>query len=217
MLLRGKPTIVHRNLLMITHILFDLGGVMLEVEKEQIFIELSRATGLDTRLVADCLMRDEAFWAHFASQEHTVPEVAAWVNCRLGTTLSPEVVEAAFNAELGPPIDTTVQVLPILKSNFSVGCLSNTNSIHWNALLHDYEMMQLFDHRFSSQQLGCAKPNPRIYRRVEKLLNVSPEKILFFDDRAENIESARMLGWHARLYQSYESLRNDLVEWGAVV
>lgn len=202
---------------MITHILFDLGGVVLDVEKEQIFIELAQATGLDSSLIADCLVRDEAFWAHFASREHTVPEVVAWVNSRLDTTLSPEVVEAAFNAELGPPIDTTVQVLPILKSNFSIGCLSNTNSIHWNALLRDYEMMHLFEHRFASQQLGCAKPNPAIYRRVEKLLNVSPRQILFFDDRAENIESAQMLGWHARLYQNYESLRKDLVEWGVVV
>lgn len=115
---------------------------------------------------------------------------------------------------LAPPIESTVQLLPVLKARVTVGCLSNTNSIHWNELLRRYEMMQLFEHRFASQQLGCAKPNPTIYHRVEDLMGVSPEHILFFDDRAENVEAANQRGWHGRLYRNYLGLKSDLGEWG---
>lgn len=73
--------------------------------------------------------------------------------------------------------------------------------------------MGQFDRRFASQILGCAKPGKEIYEKVAGFINAQPRQILFFDDRAENVETARRMGWHARLYVEHARLLADLAEF----
>lgn len=51
-----------------------------------------------------------------------------------------------------------------------------------------------FDVVVISYEVGCAKPEPRIFEITLDRLGVPPEQALFVDDRAENIEGARRLG-----------------------
>ena len=39
------------------------------------------------------------------------------------------------------------------------------------------------------------KPEPKIYEDVESMVGEKGEKLLFIDDRLENIEAARARGW----------------------
>ena len=50
-----------------------------------------------------------------------------------------------------------------------------------------------FDVVVISCDVGCAKPDPRIYQITLDRLGVAPADALFVDDRAENIEGARQL------------------------
>ena len=52
-------------------------------------------------------------------------------------------------------------------------------------------------HRFAAHLLGLAKPDRTIYETVTAELGVAPDQILFFDDRADNVASARACGWRA--------------------
>jgi len=45
-----------------------------------------------------------------------------------------------------------------------------------------------------SAELGLAKPDPRIYQMTLSQLGSPPERALFIDDMARNIEAARKLG-----------------------
>ncbi len=101
-------------------------------------------------------------------------------------------------------------------SVYKVGCLSNTNSIHWDTLLQSYPFMHLFDRRFASQLMGCAKPGREIYEKAAGFLGAQPRQILFFDDRIENVEMAQRLGWHARLYVGHERLVGDISQFLAL-
>ena len=40
------------------------------------------------------------------------------------------------------------------------------------------------------------------------------QAILFVDDRASNVDGARMCGWRAMLYRGPESLSQALAQWG---
>jgi putative hydrolase of the HAD superfamily len=40
------------------------------------------------------------------------------------------------------------------------------------------------------------------------------QSILFVDDRAANVDGARMCGWRAMLYRGPESLSQALAHWG---
>jgi len=80
------------------------------------------------------------------------------------------------------------------------GCLSNTNERHCRVMLQqpDYRPLQEhLDHRFLSHRIGARKPAAAVYAHVEQHVEVAPEAIVFFDDRAENIDAARARGWIA--------------------
>jgi len=197
-------------------VLFDLGGVLLQVDQLKIFERLSAVSKLPPPIVQRRIVDAQEFWRDFGVREISPSQLTATVNRILTSSLSEEVVVCAFNAELGAQIDSTVAVIPSLRHRTQVGCLSNTNSIHWDELLRSYSFMNLFDRRFASQLLGCEKPDKIIYEKVEGLLRVKPQSILFFDDREENVVSAHRVGWNARHYTGHPSLLLGLQEFSLV-
>lgn len=52
-------------------------------------------------------------------------------------------------------------------------------------------------YRFASHLMGVAKPDRRAYENVERGTGTRGDAVLFFDDRVENVEAARALGWRA--------------------
>ena len=52
-------------------------------------------------------------------------------------------------------------------------------------------------HRHASHLLGLAKPDAAIYHAFAHQTGFSPNRIVFFDDLAENIQAARASGWNA--------------------
>lgn len=46
------------------------------------------------------------------------------------------------------------------------------------------------------------KPEEPIYRLMERLIGLPPERLLFLDDTEKNVLAARRYGWHAELYRS---------------
>jgi putative hydrolase of the HAD superfamily len=195
-------------------IVFDLGGVLLEVAFDNIVRELAALTGLSATDVRARLFSKPAFWTRFAEEEFSAAALHREVQDMLEAALDVEAVVRAFNAELGAEIRTTSALVPELRKQAGVACLSNTNSVHWERLLEAYPFMQHFDRRFASQMLGCSKPCDRIYERVAGLLDAPPQSILFFDDRSENVAGAAKAGWNARLYTDHETLLRDLSLFG---
>jgi epoxide hydrolase-like predicted phosphatase len=197
-------------------VLFDLGGVLVDVDQSRIFAGLAAQTGMQhseirARVLAQFPLHDD-----FIVQEYLPDRLTKEINQSLGTNLTQEQVVDSVNAELGSTIETTAQLLPMLRTRIKVGCLSNTNSIHWDHMLRSYRFMSHFDRRFASQILGHAKPGSQIYSAVLKLLDVGPKQILFFDDKQENVDAALRLGWHARLYSSHDRLIAELKEFAIV-
>lgn len=197
-------------------VLFDLGGVLVEVVQPRIFNHLQQLTDIPAASIEQKMKSASFFRDHFMVKEFTPSEIAVHVNEVLGQQLSDADVIAALNSELGAEIATTATMLPALQRKTKVGCLSNTNSIHWDKLLSSYAFMQSFDRRFASQILGCAKPGKEIYEMVASNLGAHPREILFFDDKQENVETAQRLGWHARVYTTHEQLVADLAELSLV-
>lgn len=191
-------------------VLFDLGGVLVDVDQSRIFEELALKTELEAGQIKDTLLRAIPLNTEFIIKEYLPHQIAEEVNRALGITISESDVVAALNAELGEPIHTTAALLPELRSRVSIGCLSNTNSIHWDRLLDGYPFMQHFDRRFASQIVGHAKPGREIYQVVADRLSVRPDKILFFDDKEENVRTAQLLGWHAHVYRDHAGLLGTL-------
>lgn len=58
------------------------------------------------------------------------------------------------------------------------------------------------------------KPEEPIYRVLFDRVGAAPERMLFIDDRADNIETARRLGMAGHLFVEPEALRADLAQRG---
>lgn len=61
---------------------------------------------------------------------------------------------------------------------------------------------ELFDEVVLSCEVGCAKPDPRIYQVILERLGVAPGDVLFVDDVSDNVEAAESLGMPAHLHRN---------------
>ena len=72
-----------------------------------------------------------------------------------------------------------------------------------------------FDEIVYSAALGVCKPERVFYTNAQARMGVTvAQSILFVDDKASNVDGARMAGWRAMLYRGPESLERALAGWG---
>lgn len=72
-----------------------------------------------------------------------------------------------------------------------------------------------FDEIVYSAALGVCKPDRVFYTAAQARMGVTvAQSILFVDDKASNVDGARMAGWRAMLYRGPESLEKALAGWG---
>lgn len=77
-----------------------------------------------------------------------------------------------------------------------------------------YPFLRDFDRAYVSGRLGVTKPDPRIYEIVEQDCGIAPERLLFTDDRPENIQAAARRGWQTHLFQGPDGWAARLVAEG---
>ena len=99
-----------------------------------------------------------------------------------------------------------IDLLPVLKENYSLILLSNTNSLHEKYGWGDYSFVKYFDYQILSHEIGVMKPNPGIYKAAEALSTNLSESHIFIDDVFENVEGAINIGWDGIHFTGYENL-----------
>ncbi|MBS0219331.1 MAG: HAD-IA family hydrolase [Proteobacteria bacterium] len=96
-------------------------------------------------------------------------------------------------------------------------CFAATNQEHHRAayLRDTVGLGEHFDEIVYSAALGVCKPDRVFYTNAQARMGVTvAQSILFVDDKAANVDSARMCGWRAMLYRGPESLTAALAHWG---
>ena len=96
-------------------------------------------------------------------------------------------------------------------------CFAATNQEHHRtAYLRDtVGLDRHFDEIVYSAALGVCKPDRVFFTNAQARMGVAVgQSILFVDDRAANVDGARMCGWRAMLYRGPESLARALGQWG---
>ena len=87
----------------------------------------------------------------------------------------------------------------------------NNESAELNAhRLRVFGLRDIFDAFFTSCWVGVLKPARQIYDRALGMSQAEPSAAVFIDDREPNLETARGLGMHTILYQDASRLRRDL-------
>ena len=97
-----------------------------------------------------------------------------------------------------------IDMLLELRKDHKVYLLSNIYDRGWQIATeafrkHGVEPEDCFDKLFLSHEMQLAKPDPRIFHAVIDATGIKPEETIFFDDSRSNIETAKAMGFQAKL------------------
>jgi 2-haloacid dehalogenase len=88
--------------------------------------------------------------------------------------------------------------------------ISNWSAETWHHATEQFAFLDWFDGLVISGLEGVAKPDPKIFHLACKRYNLTPERAVFVDDMAANVESARALGFHGIHFTDAAALRRQL-------
>jgi glucose-1-phosphatase len=190
-------------------VLFDLGGVLIEVAGVHAMLEL---TGMES---------EEELWRRwlacpwvrrFESGGCSETEFAAGVVADWQLDISAAAFLAAFRDWPAGPLPGAAELVAQTRASVATGCFSNTNTLHWHHHMAAWPLTDLFDHRFLSFELGLLKPDIAAFEHVAELLAVPAERVLFLDDNAVNVAGALAAGFQATRAAGVGEARQRLVE-----
>jgi putative hydrolase of the HAD superfamily len=97
-----------------------------------------------------------------------------------------------------------------------VGCLNNEARETNEYRFARYGLRKYFQVAFSSCYVGLRKPGAPIFRRALDILGVPPERVLFIDDRQENVAGAESVGIKTIRFTGATALRPQLTDLGVL-
>lgn len=105
-----------------------------------------------------------------------------------------------FKAEHQINFDLIKHIKELRKNKRKCILATNQEKYRLEYMKKEMDFETTFDKIYSSNIIGCKKPNIEYYRYILDDLNEIPSNIIFYDDRQENIESAKSLGINSYLY-----------------
>lgn len=188
----------------ISTIIFDFGGIFLNLDHQKTFDAFSILLGEEVTkenalaVIGECL--------HDIEKGTITNEVFLWkIQKLMDGNLDPLDIINAFNAMLLDVRNEVFSFLKDIRKRYKVILLSNTNAIHIdhvvkNVLEKENGIMDwesYFDTVYYSHNMGMRKPDHNIYEEVIKREALNPLEVLFIDDTRENVTAAMECGWNA--------------------
>ena len=178
-------------------LLFDLGRVVLDIDFNRTLGCWARYAGCEPQLLMQRFSRDELYRRH---EKGEISDAAFFAGLRssLGVDLSDAEFLEGWNAIFVGEIPGIRQLLARAAQHLPLYAFSNTNVPHVAYFSGQYaDVLGHFREIFLSSSIGLRKPDPEAYDHVVRAIGVPADRIVFFDDLAENIEGARARGFKA--------------------
>ncbi|MFD7221068.1 HAD-IA family hydrolase [Streptomyces sp. NPDC059892] len=135
---------------------------------------------------------------------------------RLGTHFDDRRIAALIEADLAgwSAVDDDMVALvgELAAAGRRIALLSNIPeelAVHYE---EHHRWLKHFEVRAFSCRIGHAKPEPAAYAWCLRALGLEPGRVLFVDDRDENIRAARDTGMHGHLFTTPARLRKTLAQ-----
>lgn len=184
----------------IKHIIFDLGGVILNINYQLTYnafqeLGVKDFTSLYNQFTLNNLFGDLETGRiekgdFLAEMQKHAPE----------GTADQQIIDA-WNAMLLDFPVRRLQILQQLRQHYNLYLLSNTNAIHleaFNNILQQSRgipsLNEFFDKAYYSHLIGLRKPEKEAYQLVLEENGLNPSETLFIDDTLPNIEGAKLVG-----------------------
>lgn len=193
----------NKNMEPIKNIIFDLGGVVIDLARHRAITSL-RKLGIKD---ADMLLGEYEQKGPFLKLE-----TGEFTSADLYDTLLPMCAPGTTTRDIRDAFEQFLVDLPVERlrliealrgKGYKVFVLSNTNPImynHWieNAFRKDGKTVNdYFDGIVASFQERTCKPDPQIFRNLVERYRLNPHETLMLDDSAANCKAAESIGLNA--------------------
>jgi putative hydrolase of the HAD superfamily len=195
-------------------LLFDLGGVVIEIDQRRTFAAWARQAGRAIERVDAHHGSAAAFLRHEVGAISDADFFAA-LRHSLGLDLTDAQLLEGWNAMLVGEMAGIRPLLGRLSGRLPMFVFSNTNAAHeehWSARFA--EVLAHFDKLYVSNRLGLRKPERAAFEAVVRDMGVPASRVLFFDDRADNVEGARASGLEAVQVACVDDIERALADRG---
>lgn len=202
----------------IKNIIFDLGGVLLNIDPKRTIDAFGRL-GMEQLVGDKGLTYDHDIFYLMEQGKITPAEFRSGVQELLPHPVSSAEIDAAWTAMLLDVPFIRVQLLKNLRKDFGIYLFSNTNAIHVDKFHSDFriqfgfEVSSLFDKDFYSNEIGYRKPSPESFQEIIRLSGINPAESLFIDDAPGNVEAAQKSGLKAFWLQPTQKVEVLLQEY----
>ena len=194
-------------------LLFDFGGVVIEISFDRVFARWADLAGVDFERVRDRFSHGEAYQRHECGDLDFTGYCQS-LRAELGIELGDAQLADGWNQVFGPEHEETVALLWKLRERVPLYLFSNTNPFHYDYWRARYaRALEPFRHVYVSCELGVRKPRREAFERVAAEIGVPPARMLFFDDTVTNLEGASEAGMHAVHVRSPQDVRDALQPW----
>jgi len=183
----------------IKNIIFDLGGVIVDLDTSKTIGAFSELSGLPEGDIWK--MAEESIFQQYEKGEIESETFREGLRQLLNINSNDNIIDKAWNAMIGNTPIHRLEWMSSLQQQFRVFILSNTNHIHIN-YVHDtlntnYGIENFTNHVekvYYSQLIGLRKPDKEIFEFVIDQNNLEPQSTLFLDDNSDNIKGAESIG-----------------------
>jgi len=176
----------------IKNIIFDLGGVVLNLDQDKTLRAFKRL-GADL----DELNHESSLFLDYEVGKIDSDFFLHTLYTHLKGEATNEQITQAWNALLLDLPAFRIELLRQLKKKYRLFLLSNTNTIHIDAIYDVYGkeiFEELFEKIYLSHEIGMRKPSIACYQFVLNDANIKGVETVFVDDSKINIKGAQEAG-----------------------
>ena len=202
----------------IKNIIFDLGGVILDIDENIVYKELEKM-GVDVLQLAHSKEFREVM-SKFDTGVYTAPTFRRKMKALVGQEkMTDQKFDAIWNAMLLDIPRERIEAIEQVRQHYKIFLMSNTNEIHYDLYIRDLQLRfgynefdALFNKAYLSFDIHLEKPDPRFFELILDHEGLVPEETLFIDDTETNIKAAQGLGIRTYHIRRDELVRNLFVD-----
>jgi 2-haloacid dehalogenase len=193
-------------------VIFDLGGVLIDWDPRHLYRRLFRgdAAAMEDFLATVCT----AEWNRGQDAGRGCADAVRLLQDRHPNRAALiDAYYARFDEMMAGPIAGSVEILTELHERGTpLYGLSNFSAETYPLALKRFAFLRLLREVVISGDVKAIKPDPRIYHSLLGRCRIDPQRAVFVDDVAANVETARQLGLHGIVFSGAEALRRELAE-----
>ena len=199
---------------MITTILFDVGGVLVELDGVPTLAKLMTLESASRDAIHERWMQSAAVIAYETGRISAAAFAAAAVT-EFQLPVTAEWFLEAFNDWPRRLQAGALELLDDVPKRYRLAALSNTSQSHWERI-ESMGLAHRFERLYLSHRIGQLKPSRQAFETALEDLAVAPSAVLFLDDILSNVSAARAVGLHAEMVANPREARIALERYGVL-